>query len=82
MKIYAFPRGGLSFDDPTVPPRDSYAAAFLPVFSVIPLDNSAGGKVYPLVSAGEMVREGQLLGRASGHGTANVHASVPRRVIL
>ena len=81
MKIYAFPRGGLSFDDPTVPSRDSYVAAFLPVFSVIPLGNSAKAKVYPLVSVGDMVREGQLLGRASGYGMANVHASVPGRVI-
>jgi len=33
------------------------------------------------VSIGETVREGMLIGRASGAGTANVHATVPGRVI-
>jgi electron transport complex protein RnfC len=81
MKIYSFPRGGLSFDDPTVPSRDSFGAAFLPVFSVIPLGANSRGRIYPLVSVGDTVREGQLLGRASGAGMANVHSAVPGRVI-
>jgi electron transport complex protein RnfC len=81
MKVYAFPRGGLVVDDPTVPPKGSSAVAFLPVLSVIPLGGYAGPRVYPLVNVGDTVREGMLIGRASGHGAVNVHATVPGRVI-
>lgn len=56
-------------------------AAFLPALSIIPLGNNTGGQVYPLVSVGDVVREGMLIGRAAGPGAANVHATVPGRVI-
>jgi electron transport complex protein RnfC len=80
MKIYSFPRGGLSYDDPTSPVKSSVENAFLPALSVISLGNKAK-PVYPVVSIGEAVREGMLVGRASGAGMANVHATVPGRVI-
>ena len=83
MKVYSFPRGGFIFDDPTAPkkPLDNYATdAFLPVLSVIPLGDS-NTKVNPLVSPGDVVREGMLIGRASGSMSVNVHATVPGRVI-
>jgi electron transport complex protein RnfC len=81
MKIYSFPRGGLSFDDPTVPPKNSSVTAFLPALSVIPLIQHTGGRAYPVVSVGDMVREGMIIGRGQGPGSANVHATVPGRVI-
>ena len=83
MKVYSFPRGGLSYDDPTAPqkPQKNPAVnAFLPALSVIPLGASSG-RIHPLVSPGEIVREGMLIGKASGPGTVNVHATVPGRVI-
>ncbi|MDR0301668.1 MAG: SLBB domain-containing protein [Treponema sp.] len=80
MKIYSFPRGGLVFDDPTAPPKHDAENAYLPAISVIPLGDCAG-KVYPIVQVGETVREGMLIGRASGPGAVNVHATVPGRVI-
>jgi electron transport complex protein RnfC len=80
MKIYSFPRGGFLYDDPTSPVKSSAENAFLPALSVISLGNKAK-PVYPVVSIGESVREGMLIGRASGAGTANVHATVPGRVI-
>jgi electron transport complex protein RnfC len=80
MKIYSFPRGGLPYEDPTAPVKTKVVDSFLPGLSVIPLGDSMG-RVYPVVSIGEMVREGQLVGRASGHGTVNAHATVPGRVI-
>jgi electron transport complex protein RnfC len=40
-----------------------------------------GNKAYPIVSVGDVVSEGMLIGRASGTGSANVHASLPGRVI-
>ena len=80
MRIYSFPRGGLSYEDPTAPVKSQVVNAFLPALSVVPLGNSAG-RVFPLVSPGEIVREGMLVGRASGPGTVNSHTAVPGRVI-
>ena len=81
MRVYSFPRGGLSYNDPTAPAKDGAVNAFLPALSVMPLGNNSTGRVYPLVSIGDMVREGMLIGRASGAGAVNVHAAVPGRVI-
>lgn len=81
MKVYSFPRGGLSYDDPTVPPRDSSEVAFLPAFSVIPLTQYPGGQVVPLVSVGDSVREGMLIGRGKAPDSANIHATVPGKVV-
>jgi len=81
MKIYSFPRGGLPFDDPSAPSKkEKVENAFLPALSVIPMGGNAK-KVYPVVSVGDMVKEGMLIGRASGGGAVNVHATVPGRVI-
>ena len=80
MKVYSFPRGGFVYEDPTSPVKSSAENAFLPALSVISLGNKAK-PVYPVVSIGEVVREGMLIGRASGAGTANVHATVPGRVV-
>lgn len=81
QKIYSFPRGGISFEDPTVPSRNTYETAFLPSLSVIPLVQQSGGRAYPTVAAGEIVKEGMLIGRGRGPGAANIHATVPGKVI-
>jgi len=81
MKIYSFPRGGLSFEDPTVPPRNSSVVAFLPAFSVMPLTQYPGGRAVPLVSVGDKVREGMLIGRGKDPDSANIHATVPGKVV-
>jgi electron transport complex protein RnfC len=81
MKIYSFPRGGISFDDPTVPPRNFSVAAFLPALSVIPLVQHPGGRAAALVSVGDKVKEGMLIGHGKGPGLANVHATVPGKVV-
>jgi electron transport complex protein RnfC len=83
MKAYSFPRGGVSFDDPSVPPRNSSVVAFLPALSVVPLIQYPGGRVIPLVSVGDSVREGMLIGRgdASDSAASNIHATVPGKVV-
>jgi electron transport complex protein RnfC len=81
MKIYSFPRGGLSFEDLAIPSQESSVTAFLPGLSVIPLVQHTGSRAYPVVSIGEYVREGMLIGRGQGQGSANVHATVPGRVV-
>jgi electron transport complex protein RnfC len=81
MKIYSFLRGGIRFNDPTVPSRDSSVTAFLPGLSVIPLVQHVGSKANPVVSIGDRVSEGMLIGRGQGLGSANIHATVPGRVV-
>ena len=81
MRVYSFPRGGLSYNDPTAPSADSGVPAFLPSLSVIPLVQYPGEKVIPVVSPGDTVQEGILVGRGDGPGSANVHATVPGKVI-
>ncbi|GHV52487.1 hypothetical protein AGMMS49579_09830 [Spirochaetia bacterium] len=81
MKVYSFPRGGLSFEDSSVPRRDSSKVAYLPTLSVIPLVQHTGGRAYPVVSVGDSVKEGMLIGRGQGAGSANIHATVPGKVV-
>jgi len=80
MKVYSFPRGGIPYDDSTAPERSEAVNAFLPAVSVISLGSKIN-RVYPVVSVGDMVREGMLIGRASDTSSVNVHATVPGRVI-
>ncbi|MDR0315671.1 MAG: SLBB domain-containing protein [Treponema sp.] len=81
MKVYSFPRGGLSFEDPSVPSKGPSIAAFLPALSVIPLVQYPGERAYPLVTVGDHVREGMLVGRGGSSGSVNVYATVPGRVL-
>jgi electron transport complex protein RnfC len=80
MKVYSFPRGGLVYDDPSAPQKGATVNAYLPSLSVISL-GSGITKAQPAVSTGESVREGMLVGRASGAGSVNAHATVPGKVI-
>jgi len=80
MKTYSFPRGGFTYEDPTAPSKSQAVTAFLPALSVISIGNNLK-KVYPVVAIGDIVREGMLIGRASGAGTVNVHATVPGKII-
>ena len=81
QKVYSFPRGGIVFTDSAVPSRKSFVPAFLPSLSVIPLIQHSGGRSYPIVSVGDLVKEGMLIARGRGPGSANIHATVPGRII-
>ncbi len=47
----------------------------------IPLQQHVGAPAEPVVSVGEIVSEGQLIGRAKGVISANVHSSIPGKVV-
>ncbi len=47
----------------------------------IPLQQHIGAPAKPVVQVGDQVEEGQLIGAATGFVSANVHASVPGKVI-
>ena len=51
--------------------------AFLPTDAVIPLRQHAGQSAKRVVEPGEYIREGQLIGKAVGAGSANVHSPIP-----
>lgn len=81
MKIYQFPKGGLELEDLTVPPVQASRIAYLPTLALIPLTQHPGAEAVPLVEAGSQVREGMLIGRGYGLGSANIHASIPGTVV-
>jgi electron transport complex protein RnfC len=77
MNVYSFPRGGILYEDPAAPSRDSSVVAFLPAMSVIPLVQEGGGRASAVVSIGDTVKEGMLI----GWGSPNIHATVPGKVV-
>lgn len=81
MKVYSFPHGGISFDDPASPRRGSSVLSFLPSAVVVPLTALNGSRALPVVSTGERVREGQLIARRQGAGSANIYSPVPGAVV-
>jgi electron transport complex protein RnfC len=76
-----FPRGGVhppgfkSLTD-SVPLRN----APIPAVAVIPMHQHMGAPAECLVQPGEEVREGMLIGKATGAFSANVHCSIPGKV--
>lgn len=80
-KIYSFPRGGMIYEDNTVPVNNESVIAYLPALSIIPMIQHSGSGARPVVSVGDTVTEGQLIGRASGLDSSNVHATLPGKVI-
>lgn len=55
--------------------------ADLPKQAIIPLGHYIGAPSVPVVTKGEMVKVGQLIGRANGFISANVHSSVSGKVL-
>jgi electron transport complex protein RnfC len=69
------------YEDKTVPTNNESVVAFLPALSVIPMIQHSGNRAFPIVSPGDSVTEGMLIGSASGSGSANIHATLPGKVI-
>jgi electron transport complex protein RnfC len=80
-RVYTFSRGGIHFEDPSAPSRDTCVTAFLPALSIIPLVHHTGSRALPVVSVGDSVKEGMLVGRGLDPASANIHASVPGEVV-
>jgi len=53
----------------------------VPQICYIPMQQHIGVPAKPVVLKGDFVREGQIIGEAAGFVSANVHASIPGRVI-
>ncbi len=52
----------------------------IPHLCYIPLRQHIGAPAEPVVKKGDVVAEGQLIGKACGLGSANVHSSIPGRI--
>ena len=76
-----FPKGGIQPDDHKELTRGQplWNAAVPPV-AVVPMLQHAGKAANPTVSAGDRVREGMVIGKATGRVSANVHAPIPGSV--
>ncbi len=75
--IRTFKYGGI-----TIPPRKleveyPVATAFLPSDAIVPLRQHSGAPARRIVEIGDSIREGQLVGKASGAGSSNVHSPIP-----
>lgn len=77
-----FPRGGIhphsiGLDTLEIPVRN----AFLPHTAYIPLSQHIGAPAIPVVQAGDKVDTGDLIGKASGYVSVNIHSSMPGTVV-
>jgi electron transport complex protein RnfC len=76
-----FPRGGVHPPDYKIRTREeAIRNAPIPAEAVIPLHQHMGTPAECLVQPGDEVREGMLIGRATGPFSASVHSSVPGKV--
>lgn len=76
--IQSFERGGIRLRDARDPEQPcKISNAFLPNSAVVLLKQHVGPAARCVVRRGEYVREGMVIGRGEGRGSANVHAPVP-----
>ena len=81
MKKYHFPWGGLWYEDDFAPSTLSSIIACIPAVLVVPLIQHIGMQAVPVVSVGDIIHEGMVIGRADSKGSANVHAPVPGKIV-
>lgn len=55
--------------------------AFLPHFAYIPLSQHIGAPALPVVQPGDKVDAGDLIGKAAGFVSVNIHSSIPGTVV-
>ncbi len=59
----------------------SFTNLSIPHRCYIPLQQHIGKPAIPLVDVDDIVEEGQMIGKADGFISANIHASIPGRVV-
>ncbi len=80
-KLRAFPRGGINpHDNKEFTNSVTIRNAPIPSICTIPMHQHSGAPAKVLVSPGDAVQEGMLLGEASGFISAHVHSPVPGTV--
>ena len=75
-------RGGIHPSENKRTTKDkNFSTLAIPHVCYIPLQQHAGKPAIPVVSTGDIVQEGQLIGRADGFISSNIHSSIPGKVI-
>jgi Na+-translocating ferredoxin:NAD+ oxidoreductase subunit C len=75
-------RGGVNPPDNSLSSlRGAISNAAVPSLALIPLLQHAGIPARCVVKSGDLVGEGMLIGKADGVHSANVHSSIPGRVL-
>jgi electron transport complex protein RnfC len=72
-----FPKGGIVPEPHKPTARSSIRNAALPAEAVVPLAPYGGRAARPVVSPGERVEEGMVIGKSTGRASAHVHAPIP-----
>ncbi len=81
LKIKSFHKGGIHPGENKFHTREHHIENFhIPHKAVIPLIQHLGKPAKPIVSKGDIVQEGQLIGEKDGMFSANVHSSIPGKV--
>src|SRR5512140_3284188 len=81
MGLATFNRGIHPPDKKTFAANSPVAEARPPKIIVIPLSQHAGAPCKPLVSIGQEVKKGEIIGEPGGFVSAPVHASVSGKVV-
>jgi len=75
-------RGGIHpSENKHITEENEFSNLSVPSVCYIPLQQHIGAPARPVVKVGDQVEEGQLIGTATGFVSANVHASIPGKVI-
>lgn len=74
--LKSFPIGGIHPSDNKISRDCAVERLPLPESVTIPLSQHIGAPAMPVVAKGDRVRTGQLIGRATGFVSSNVHSSV------
>ena len=81
MIVHSFHGGIHPPDNKHFTNRIPFKYLSIPQKSFIPLQQHIGKPATPIVETGQFVEEGQLIGQANGLISANVHATVPGKVV-
>ncbi len=81
MKTYSFARGGIVYRDDRAPFDSAGRIAYLPTIAVVPMLQHEGVPAIPLVSIGESIREGMVVGRSASRTDSVIHAPIPGTIV-
>uniref|UniRef100_UPI0037482C77 electron transport complex subunit RsxC n=1 Tax=Halosquirtibacter xylanolyticus TaxID=3374599 RepID=UPI0037482C77 len=80
MVLKTFKIGGIHPAENKLSANASIQALAIPKTVYIPMAQHIGAPATPLVKKGDMVKVGQMIGKASGFVSANIHSSVSGKV--
>ncbi|NLJ46353.1 MAG: RnfABCDGE type electron transport complex subunit C [Treponema sp.] len=78
--IRTFKYGGIEIPPQKLEIDSPVMTAFLPTDAILPLRQHSGPAARRIVEIGDSIREGQLVGKASGTGSSNIHSPIPGTV--